>query len=272
MSATHTPFAKTPEPPYYAVIFTSQHSEGDRGYGQMVEQMVQLAAKQPGFLGVESVRGADGFGITVSYWASEDAIAGWKEHLEHKPAQESGHRVWHVDYQLRVAKVERAYGKSAVSQSSVPRIEIRTGGLSGPEIAEFLREHLRSLAKVSPPESSHALNLDELRKPDITFWSVWEGREVVGCGALKELDPQHGEIKSMRTAAAHLRKGVGTAVLEQIIAEAKRRGYRRLSLETGAMPYFTPAHRLYRKFGFTNCPPFADYVEDPNSVFMTKEL
>ncbi len=178
----------------------------------------------------------------------------------------------YVDYQLRVAKVEKAYGKSAVSQSSVPRIEIRTGGLSGPEIAEFLREHLRSLAEVSPPESRHALNLDELRKPDITFWSVWEGREVVGCGALKELDPQQGEIKSMRTAAAHLRKGVGTAVLEQIIAEAKRRGYRRLSLETGAMPYFTPAHRLYRKFGFTNCPPFADYVEDPNSVFMTKSL
>ena len=132
---------------------------------------------------------------------------------------------------------------------------IRTGGLSGPEIAEFLREHLRTLAEVSPPESRHALNLDELRKPDITFWSVWEGREVVGCGALKELDPQQGEIKSMRTAAAHLRKGVGTAVLEQIIAEAKRRGYRRLSLETGAMPYFTPAHRLYRKFGFTPLGP-----------------
>src|SRR4029453_6606646 len=128
------------------------------------------------------------------------------------------------------------------------------------------------MAGVSPPESRHALNLDELRAPDITFWSVWHGSELVGCGALKELDDAHGEIKSMRTAAAHLRKGVGTMVLQQIISEATRRGYRRLSLETGAMPYFEPAHSLYRKFGFRNCPPFAGYREDANSIFMTREL
>jgi heme-degrading monooxygenase HmoA len=112
MSTAHTSIAKTPVPPYYAVIFTSQRSEGDRGYGQMAERMVQLAAQQPGFLGVETVRGDDGFGITVSYWASEEAIAAWKAHLDHKPAQEAGRRVWYADYQLRVAKVERAYGKT----------------------------------------------------------------------------------------------------------------------------------------------------------------
>jgi len=104
--------AKTPKPPYYAVIFTSHRTEGDRGYGATAARMEELAARQPGFLGIESARGADGFGITVSYWASEEAIAAWKAHLEHKPAQEAGQRVWYADYQIRVAKVERDYGKS----------------------------------------------------------------------------------------------------------------------------------------------------------------
>ena len=151
-------------------------------------------------------------------------------------------------------------------------MEIKIDNLSGSEVAQLLAEHLQSMAQVSPPESRHALNLDELRKPGITFWSVWLGRELAGCGALKELDRQHGEIKSMRTAKAHLRKGVATTLLEHIISEARRRGYCRLSLETGSMQYFEPAHRLYRKFGFKPCPPFDGYVEDPNSVFMTKEL
>jgi heme-degrading monooxygenase HmoA len=105
--------AKTPEPPYYAVIFTSLRSEGDRGYGQMAERMAELASKQPGCLGVENARTTDGLGITVSYWSSEEAIAAWKAHLEHKPAQEAGKRVWYADYHLRVARVERAYGKHA---------------------------------------------------------------------------------------------------------------------------------------------------------------
>jgi putative acetyltransferase len=151
-------------------------------------------------------------------------------------------------------------------------LEIRIDDLRGPEIAALLSEHLRSLAQVTPVESRHALNLDELRGPEITFWSVWQGAEAIGCGALKELDRHHGEVKSMRTAAAHLRKGIAALVFETIVAEARRRGYRRLSLETGAMPYFEPAHRLYEKFGFVRCAPFADYHDDPNSVFMTREL
>ena len=151
-------------------------------------------------------------------------------------------------------------------------MEIRIDDLRGPEIAQLLAEHLRCMVEVSPPESRHALNLDELRQPGITFWSAWEGGELVGCGALRELDLRHGEIKSMRTAQAHLRKGVAARLLLHIISEAKRRGYRRLSLETGAMPYFEPARRLYRKFGFRPCPPFDGYVEDSNSVFMCQEL
>lgn len=109
---SQTSLATTPDPPYYAVIFTSQRTEGDLGYAQMAERMMELAAKQPGFLGVESVRGADGLGITVSYWSSAEAIVSWKAHLDHKPAQEAGKRIWYADYQLRIAKVERAYGKT----------------------------------------------------------------------------------------------------------------------------------------------------------------
>jgi putative acetyltransferase len=124
----------------------------------------------------------------------------------------------------------------------------------------------------SPPESVHALPIEGLRKPEITFWTAWEYGELLGCGALRELDAQHGEIKSMRTAARHVRKGVAQAILRYIIGEAGRRGYRRLSLETGSMQAFEPARQLYARTGFIFCDPFADYVEDPNSVFMTKEL
>ncbi len=153
-----------------------------------------------------------------------------------------------------------------------PTMELRRGGLDRPEVIDLLGEHLRALTAITPPESMHALNLDGLRHPAVTFWSLWAGTEVLGCGALKELTPRHGEIKSMRTAKAHLRKGVGRAVMQGIIAEAERRGYRRLSLETGGTEYFRPAHRLYESFGFTLCGPFGEYRDDPNSVFMTKEL
>jgi len=151
-------------------------------------------------------------------------------------------------------------------------VHIELDDLSRPEIAELLKEHLASMFVHTPAESVHALPIEGLRSPDITFLSVWEDGELLGCGALKELDPQHGEIKSMRTAPAHLRKGVARAVVRQIIAEAKRRGYRRLSLETGSMAAFEPARQLYAACGFSYCGPFANYVNDPNSVFMTLEL
>lgn len=112
MSVNASSIARTPEPPYFAVIFSSQRTEGDRDYGRMAERMMELASQQPGFLGAESVRGADGFGITVSYWSSEEAIIAWKAHAEHQPAQEAGKRTWYADYQLRIARVERAYGKA----------------------------------------------------------------------------------------------------------------------------------------------------------------
>src|SRR5205807_737176 len=151
-------------------------------------------------------------------------------------------------------------------------MHIESDDLSRPEIAELLKEHLVSMFVHSPPESVHALPIEGLRSPDITFWSVWENGELLGCGALKELDPQHGEIKSMRTASAHLRKGVARAAVHHIIAEARRRGYRRVSLETGSMAAFEPARQLYAGFGFTYCEPFGDYMKDSNSVFMTMEL
>ncbi len=149
---------------------------------------------------------------------------------------------------------------------------IRVDDLRGPEIAAMLEEHLDDMRAASPPESTHALDLDGLRRPDITFWTAWDGNVLVGCGALKELDPAHGEIKSMRTAATHRGRGVASAMLTRILEEAAGRGYRRLSLETGSGEFFAPARTLYAKFGFVPCPPFADYWDDPNSCFLTREL
>ena len=149
---------------------------------------------------------------------------------------------------------------------------IRRDDLRGPEIAELLQAHLEHAAKHSPPESIHALDLARLRAPEITFWSVWSGGALAGCGALKELAPDHGEIKSMHTAAAHRGKGVAAQLLAHILQEARARSYRRVSLETGTMEGFAPARALYTRFGFRVCPPFAQYREDPNSVCMTLEL
>ena len=151
-------------------------------------------------------------------------------------------------------------------------ILIREDDLRGPEIAKLLRAHLDHAAAHSPPESIHALDLDRLRAPEITFWSAWSDGALLGCGALKALAPDHGEIKSMHTAAAHRGKGVAARLLAHILAEAKARAYRRISLETGSMDGFAPARALYARFGFRVCPPFADYREDPYSVCMTLEL
>lgn len=151
-------------------------------------------------------------------------------------------------------------------------MEIREGGLDEPAVVRLLEEHLASMAVHSPPESVHALDVAGLKQPEIMFWSVWEAGELLGCGALKELDARHGEIKSMRTADGHLRKGVARRLLVYIILEARRRGYERLSLETGAMEAFVPARELYARFGFEPCEPFGEYVPDRYSVFMTRNV
>jgi putative acetyltransferase len=151
-------------------------------------------------------------------------------------------------------------------------VQIREDDLAGPEVAALLREHLDEMMAVTPPESVHALGLPELRSPAITFWCAWEDGELVGCGALKELDERTGEIKSMRTARAHRGKGIGSRVLEHIIDVARQRGYRSLHLETGAMEAFAPARALYLRYGFEYRGPFGAYTDDPNSVFMTKDI
>ena len=151
-------------------------------------------------------------------------------------------------------------------------MQIRVDDLSGREIRALLAEHLHSMHQLSPPESVHALDLAELLKPEITFWTIWNQDELLGCGALKELSTSHGEIKSMRTVAAHRREGVARAMLKHLLTEAYRRSYRRVSLETGSAPAFAPARSLYESFGFTYCPPFGDYTDDPNSVFLTRVL
>lgn len=151
-------------------------------------------------------------------------------------------------------------------------MQIREDDLTGQQIAQLLREHLAHMREITPPESVHALDLDALRSPEITFWSAWDGNELLGCGALKELDSRSGEVKSMRTVRAHLRKGVASKILNHIMIEAKRRAYDYLYLETGSMVEFAPARSLYLRHGFEYRGPFGDYIEDPNSVFMAKEL
>lgn len=149
---------------------------------------------------------------------------------------------------------------------------IKIDDLRGPEVAQILMEHLDDMYAVSPPESVHALDLEKLRRPEITFWSVWDGNQLAGCGAIKELDETHAEIKSMRTANAYRGKGVALKIMEHILSMAAERNYRRLSLETGPQDFFLPARKLYERFGFEYCGPFSDYQEDPYSTFMTKSL
>lgn len=157
----------------------------------------------------------------------------------------------------------------------------------GPQVSHLLDVHLSEMALDSPAESMHALALDELTDRSITVWSAWDCEDsssvndkddmgaatvsgaLMGIGALKELSPSHGEIKSMRTAAGFLRQGVASALLNHIMTRARELKFERLSLETGVAPSFKPAHALYTRFGFEPCAPFADYKEDPFSLFMT---
>ena len=151
-------------------------------------------------------------------------------------------------------------------------MHIVDGGLDDSRVVALLHTHLERARAETAPGSAHALDLSGLRAPDVAFWSAWEGDTVVGVGALKQLDATHGEVKSMHTAQAARGRGVGSAMLRHIIAAARARGMRRLSLETGSWPYFAPARAMYARHGFVECEPFGDYHPDRNSVFMTLAL
>lgn len=152
------------------------------------------------------------------------------------------------------------------------QMQIKQDALMEEQVIQLIEIHLSGMEHTAPPESRHALDLSALKQPEITFWSVWDGNNLAGIGALKQLDQTHGEIKSMRTAQAYLRQGVAAQLLTHIIEQAVIRGYQRVSLETGSMDYFKPASQLYCSHGFVACEPFAQYQPDPNSLFMTKVL
>lgn len=150
---------------------------------------------------------------------------------------------------------------------------LRVDDLTDPAVVALVRYHRRSALALTPSAgSAHALDVEGLRSDDITLWTAWDGDDLLGCAALKELDAGHGEVKSMRTAPGFLRRGVAAALLERLLDEAADRGYARVSLETGAGEGFAAARALYRRFGFVDCPPFADYPDDPNSTWMTRAL
>ena len=151
-------------------------------------------------------------------------------------------------------------------------MKIIVDDLTHPDVQALLTQHLLDMHEHSPPESVHALDLEQLRQPELTFWTAWDSSTLLGCGALKALDTRHGEIKSMRTAADQRRRGTGRAMLDHIIVVARSRGYTRLSLETGTADAFLPAQRLYERAGFQYSGPFGDYLEDPYSTFMTLDL
>ena len=144
-------------------------------------------------------------------------------------------------------------------------MNIEIDDLTRPEVHALLEEHLANMHELSPADQVFALDLEKLRAPGITFWTAWENHELVGCGALREFSPTHGEIKSMRTPKALRRKGAGRAVLEKIIEEARSRGYLQLSLETGSHPDFQKAHALYGSAGFEYSGPFSDYIDNLHS-------
>jgi putative acetyltransferase len=151
-------------------------------------------------------------------------------------------------------------------------LDFRLDDLSGPATCALVARHLAGMYASSPPESVHALKLDELRAPDVAFWSAWDGQEIAGCGALKRLDELRGELKSMRVADPYLGRGVGRKLLEHLIDVARKAGMTTLWLETGSSSEFIPALRLYESAGFVRCGPFNGYVEDPFSVFMTRSI
>lgn len=151
-------------------------------------------------------------------------------------------------------------------------VEIREGGLDDPQVIALLKYHIETNHRHAPPESCHALDLQELKGADISFWSAWDGDTLLAVGALKRLGADHGEVKSMHTSQHARRRGAGGAILDTIIASAKALGMTRLSLETGSQDYFIPARALYAARGFTECAPYGCYKPDPNSMFFTRAI
>ena len=151
-------------------------------------------------------------------------------------------------------------------------LKIREDDLTHPAVIDLLEQHITQMFEITPPESVHALTVEDLKTPDVTFWTIWQDDIVMGCGALRELSPTHGEIKSMHTLKTARGQGVGTAMVLHLLDEAKRRGYQRVSLETGSMPVFAAARSLYRRHGFVSCGPFGSYEDDPNLAFMTRVI
>lgn len=151
-------------------------------------------------------------------------------------------------------------------------MQIIKDDLTNPEVILLLEEHMKDMQATSPPESIHALNIEKLRDSQVVFWSIWDDKNLAGCGAYIELDKSHAEIKSMRTSTLYKNKGVASLMLKHIIEQAKIKGYTRISLETGSMQYFEPARQLYLKHGFEFTTPFSHYKDDPNSQFLTKNI
>ncbi|ELA9309228.1 TPA: GNAT family N-acetyltransferase [Vibrio parahaemolyticus] len=151
-------------------------------------------------------------------------------------------------------------------------MRIETDNLERPQVLALLEEHLQDMYATSPPESVHALDVSKLKLPSITFWTGWDGEQLLGCVAMSQLEDGHAELKSMRTTPSARKQGVASRLLNHVIEQAKHQGIQRLSLETGSMAFFEPAHRLYEKHGFVYCEPFGDYQPDPNSRFMTLAL
>ena len=151
-------------------------------------------------------------------------------------------------------------------------MRIEVDDVSRPEVVALVEYHLRSMHEISPPDSVFALDLSGLQHPSVTFWTIWDGSDLLGMGGLKELDPEHGEIKSMRTAPTALRRGAGGRMLGHILGEAQARGYCRLSLETGSNAPFAPAWAMYERAGFVPCGPFAAYEDTIFSRYYTRHF
>lgn len=148
-------------------------------------------------------------------------------------------------------------------------MQIKMGQLEHPAVVALLNEHEQRMREQSPPESRHVFDVEKLKQPEITFWTLWHDEQLLGCAALKHWNAEYGEIKSMKTAPEHTRKGVGQHLMQHILDEAQSRGYQCLKLETGSMAYFEPARNFYQNFGFRYCEPFGHYLKDPNNVFMS---